>query len=162
MGGRRLSLSHLYVIRILIDLPYCLTLYAWLDKLCLCFGLTGLVCPYRKSASLELKQMNVMCWKSDWNVSTIYVCEDDYTDRAVALEVSARGFMSRIPWLVTSLQVWGNCKGLSHTKSYLKNTGILDFLHRPAFWRTENTTFRKLDLFPSSGPQTPTLLGLLE
>jgi hypothetical protein len=27
----------------------------------------------------------------------------------------------------------------------------LDFFHRPVFYRTENTTFRKLDLFPSSG-----------
>jgi hypothetical protein len=30
-------------------------------------------------------------------------------------------------------------------------TGFLDFFHRPIFYRVENTTFRKLDLFPSSG-----------
>jgi hypothetical protein len=30
-------------------------------------------------------------------------------------------------------------------------TGFLDFFHRPVFYRIENTTFRKLDLFPSSG-----------
>jgi hypothetical protein len=30
-------------------------------------------------------------------------------------------------------------------------TGFLDFFHRPVFQRTENTTFRKLDPFPSSG-----------
>jgi hypothetical protein len=28
--------------------------------------------------------------------------------------------------------------------------GLLDFLHRPVFYRIENTTFRKLDLFSSS------------
>jgi hypothetical protein len=28
---------------------------------------------------------------------------------------------------------------------------FLDFFHRPVFYRTENTTFRKKDLFPSSG-----------
>jgi hypothetical protein len=27
----------------------------------------------------------------------------------------------------------------------------MDFFHRPVFWKTDNTTFRKLDLFPSSG-----------
>jgi hypothetical protein len=30
-------------------------------------------------------------------------------------------------------------------------TGFLDFVHRPEFYKQENTTFRKLDLFPSSG-----------
>jgi hypothetical protein len=29
-------------------------------------------------------------------------------------------------------------------------TGFLDLFHRPVFQRTENTTFRKMDLFPSS------------
>jgi hypothetical protein len=28
---------------------------------------------------------------------------------------------------------------------------ILDFVQRPDFYKPENTTFRKLDLFPSSG-----------
>jgi hypothetical protein len=30
-------------------------------------------------------------------------------------------------------------------------TGFLDFFHRPVFWKIENTTFRKLDLFSSLG-----------
>jgi hypothetical protein len=30
-------------------------------------------------------------------------------------------------------------------------TKLLDFVHRPDFYKQENTTFRKLDLFPSSG-----------
>jgi hypothetical protein len=30
-------------------------------------------------------------------------------------------------------------------------TGFLDFVHRPEFCKQENTTFRKLDVFPSSG-----------
>jgi hypothetical protein len=30
-------------------------------------------------------------------------------------------------------------------------TKLLDFVHRPDFHKPENTTFRKLDLFPSSG-----------
>jgi hypothetical protein len=44
------------------------------------------------------------------------------------------------------------------------STGVLDFVHRPIFWKLENTTFRKLDLFPSSGERekTPTRLGPLE
>jgi hypothetical protein len=33
----------------------------------------------------------------------------------------------------------------------LITTGFLDFVHRPEFYKQENTTFRKLDLFPSSG-----------
>jgi hypothetical protein len=40
---------------------------------------------------------------------------------------------------------------------------FLDFVHCPIFLK--NTTFRKLDLFPSSGKimvAPPTLLGLLE
>jgi hypothetical protein len=40
---------------------------------------------------------------------------------------------------------------------------FLDFVHRPEFWMLENWTFRKLDLFPSSGEgwETPTMLGSL-
>jgi hypothetical protein len=30
-------------------------------------------------------------------------------------------------------------------------TKLLDFVHRPDFYKPENTTFQKLDLFPSSG-----------
>jgi hypothetical protein len=33
----------------------------------------------------------------------------------------------------------------------LITTGFLDFVHRPEFYKQENTTFRKPDLFPSSG-----------
>jgi hypothetical protein len=29
--------------------------------------------------------------------------------------------------------------------------GFLDYFRRPVFYKIENTTFRKLDLFPSSG-----------
>jgi hypothetical protein len=32
-----------------------------------------------------------------------------------------------------------------------KITGFMDFVHSPEFWMLENTTFRKLDTFPSSG-----------
>jgi hypothetical protein len=40
-------------------------------------------------------------------------------------------------------------------------TGFLDFFHLPVFYKTENTTFRKLDLFPSAGEggSTPNQLG---
>jgi hypothetical protein len=45
----------------------------------------------------------------------------------------------------------------------LKITGGSDFIHRPVFYKLENTTFRKLDLFPSSDEEeTPILLGPLE
>jgi hypothetical protein len=30
-------------------------------------------------------------------------------------------------------------------------TKLLDFVHHPDFYKPKNTTFRKLDLFPSSG-----------
>jgi hypothetical protein len=38
-------------------------------------------------------------------------------------------------------------------------TKLVDFVHRPDFYKPENTTFRKLDLFPSSGERgrAPTL-----
>jgi hypothetical protein len=32
-----------------------------------------------------------------------------------------------------------------------QNYWILRFIHRPVFWTLENTTFRKVDLFLSSG-----------
>jgi hypothetical protein len=35
-------------------------------------------------------------------------------------------------------------------------TGLLDFAHLPEFEMLENTTFRKLDLFPSSGDKEDT------
>jgi hypothetical protein len=37
---------------------------------------------------------------------------------------------------------------------------FLDFFHRPVFWRTENTTFRKVDLFPCSGDTVVQWLNL--
>jgi hypothetical protein len=53
------------------------------------------------------------------------------------------------------------------TKQYftLRISVFLDFVHRPVFYKLENTTFRQLDLFPSSGEglrKTFSLLGLLE
>jgi hypothetical protein len=46
----------------------------------------------------------------------------------------------------------------------LRLIGFLDSVHRRELKILENTTFWKLDLFPSSdeGMQTPTLLGPLE
>jgi hypothetical protein len=40
-------------------------------------------------------------------------------------------------------------------------TGFLDFVYRPAIYKLENTTFRKLDLFPSScgGKEARSLFG---
>jgi hypothetical protein len=44
-----------------------------------------------------------------------------------------------------------------------RNYWVFGLGHRPVFYKLENTTFRKLDLFPSSGEwETPTLLGHLE
>jgi hypothetical protein len=39
----------------------------------------------------------------------------------------------------------------AYSKVILRIAGFLDFVHRPVFQKIENTTFRKLDLFPSSG-----------
>jgi hypothetical protein len=46
----------------------------------------------------------------------------------------------------------------------LRISGFLDFVHHPIFYKLESITFRKLDLFPSSGEgvKTPTQLGRLE
>jgi hypothetical protein len=46
----------------------------------------------------------------------------------------------------------------------LRITWFFYFVHRPILWKLENTTFRKLDLFPSpdEGGDTPTLLGPIE
>jgi hypothetical protein len=57
-----------------------------------------------------------------------------------------------------------NSKGLWRWCITLKIIGFMDFVHRPVFKILENRTFRKLDLFPSSGQgkETPTLLGHLE
>jgi hypothetical protein len=59
----------------------------------------------------------------------------------------------------------GRASSNGERPSQIRITGFLDFLHRPVFQRLENTTFRKLDLFPSSGVgggKTPTQLGLLD
>jgi hypothetical protein len=37
------------------------------------------------------------------------------------------------------------------TRLCFRITGFLDFFHHPVFKRLENATFRKVDLFPSSG-----------
>jgi hypothetical protein len=43
-----------------------------------------------------------------------------------------------------------------YAKLYYRITGFSDFGHRPVFYKLEKTTFRKLDLFPSSGEgETP-------
>jgi hypothetical protein len=34
---------------------------------------------------------------------------------------------------------------------YNRITRFSDFVHRPVFYKLENTTFQKLNLFPSSG-----------
>jgi hypothetical protein len=39
----------------------------------------------------------------------------------------------------------------ANTLEELITTKLLDFAHPPDFHKPENTTFRKLDLFPSSG-----------
>jgi hypothetical protein len=40
---------------------------------------------------------------------------------------------------------------VDHDKAYDQNYWVLDVAHRPVFQKLENTTFQKLDLFPSSG-----------
>jgi hypothetical protein len=44
-----------------------------------------------------------------------------------------------------------NRRALRRNTKSLITTKLLDFVHRPDFYKPENTTFRKLDLFPSSG-----------
>jgi hypothetical protein len=44
-----------------------------------------------------------------------------------------------------------NKKTINRISFFVIATGFLDFVHRPEFYKQENTTFRKLDLFPSSG-----------
>jgi hypothetical protein len=45
-----------------------------------------------------------------------------------------------------------------------QNYWSFGLVHRPVFQKLENTTFRKMDLFPSSDKrgETPTQLGLLQ
>jgi hypothetical protein len=43
------------------------------------------------------------------------------------------------------------CKGSDDGVYNTKNYWVLDFVHHPVFYKLENTTFRKLDLFPPSG-----------
>jgi hypothetical protein len=79
-------------------------------------------------------------------------------DRIINLLVT--GFTQRYrrtKWNIDSKGFWRWC-------ITLRITGFSDFFHRPVFWKLENTTFRKLDLFPSSddgGGKTPTQLGPL-
>jgi hypothetical protein len=40
---------------------------------------------------------------------------------------------------------------LSETAAHSELLAAFDFVHRPVFEELENTTFRRLDLFPSSG-----------
>jgi hypothetical protein len=47
---------------------------------------------------------------------------------------------------------WFRCTGKAMGQVYQSELMVfLDFVHRPVFQEAENTTFRKLDLFPSSG-----------
>jgi hypothetical protein len=48
---------------------------------------------------------------------------------------------------VLTSKFWELCKD---TEIFI-TTRFLDFVHRPEFHKQGNTTFRKLDLFPSSG-----------
>jgi hypothetical protein len=55
-----------------------------------------------------------------------------------------------LPWNLNDL--WDPLfNGHGTTFVGFRITGILDFVHRPEFEILENTMFRKLDLFPSSG-----------
>jgi hypothetical protein len=49
------------------------------------------------------------------------------------------------PHLVSKLKMCGAMP--------LQNYGFLDFVHRPVFLKLEKTTFRKPDVFPSSGEE---------
>jgi hypothetical protein len=53
---------------------------------------------------------------------------------------------------------------LQNLKDPDDGVGFWTLVHRPEFWMLVTSTFRKLDLFPSSGEgsETPTLLGPLE
>jgi hypothetical protein len=48
---------------------------------------------------------------------------------------------------------------VQHLPVILRITGFLTFVHPPEFYILENTTFRKLDQFPSSGEgkETPNI-----
>jgi hypothetical protein len=48
-------------------------------------------------------------------------------------------------------QILGKKWEYNETVHQLITTKLLDFVHRPDFHKPENTTFWKLDLFPSSG-----------
>jgi hypothetical protein len=50
-------------------------------------------------------------------------------------------------------------KNTNATTEELRITGFFGLFHRLVFWRLENTTFRKLDLFPSSGERGRHLLS---
>jgi hypothetical protein len=63
-----------------------------------------------------------------------------------------------ITWIILNMEI---ASKITEKLIMLKIIGFLDFVHRPEL---ENTTFRKLDLFPSPGEEreSPTLLGPLE
>jgi hypothetical protein len=87
-----------------------------------------------------------------------------------------RIFLTHVPTSLYRQKLPGEVnKGISIYSFRFKNfmqkdvllitTGFLDFVHHPEFYKQENTTFRKLDLFLSSGERgggAPTLLGTLE
>jgi hypothetical protein len=57
------------------------------------------------------------------------------------------------------------CSYIKYTCNVTQNHWVCGFIHRPEFLNpTKNTSFRKLDVFRSSGDgkKTPTLLGPLE
>jgi hypothetical protein len=63
------------------------------------------------------------------------------------------------------LPLHGKCGDFDGRKLYFRNIEFSDSIHRPGIKNKTkgNTTFRKLDLFPSSGAgKNPILLGPLE
>jgi hypothetical protein len=57
----------------------------------------------------------------------------------------------QINYNLCSMQRSFACITLSNADILPELLGFLDFFHHPDFQELENTTFRKLDLFPSSG-----------
>jgi hypothetical protein len=74
-------------------------------------------------------------------------------------------FTGRLDFVVVRYSVKNVVKvsGILESNCNYTITGVLDFFHCTVFYKLENTTFRKLDLFPSSdeGWKTPQL-GPLE
>jgi hypothetical protein len=78
----------------------------------------------------------------------------------VYLSKQFRYYKTRYFLILTGYPV--ESKGFWRWRITLRVTGFLDFVHRLEFSILENTTFRKLDLSPSSGEgsKTPTLYFL--